>query len=622
MSEVKQRKKGISSSKTNEGSQNIEKQSSYGKLTNPRTSYNQSSFWMDSRTSLTIISLAVCLVVTWFLFQQSVQFTDMERKYNFLQQEAEKILDVENKVNLISEKLASSESVLQEAASSISVMTDFEQEISSLHNIINDIQNNEQTLSLKMQSINKKFQNVTNSWRRSLDEMNTNTSGLKSEAKFIHTEVTSQINEVDQRLKSLSERVEDLEDSTARNIRTVKTQEDDEFSRVEHKLDLHAKAVEKLEEEQNSLVAKDTDLNQKLANYEPKIEECKTHLPTIENAIHSILRLSSELLGMEKKIQDLTTQLFTVENNMLKTVSDTMAMQKVLEGIQYNGSLLKVQHEIAALETVVPDITVSSKAKGVTLESYNCEKTWNLMEQLEDLEIISHIKHLQEDIYTMKTWSSSIIRKQEELQKNLTSLYHAVSSIEQNAASVAKNITLTIVTVKTDIRRISGLVSEMTALTDSLQALEDKVEKGEKTTVKNIGDLLTSSIDRSTKIQSLASSNARKIEQMKMALSELRSDFNKHSDRLLNLEGDRAKVLKTVTFANDLKPKMYKVKKEFAVLEPLINDLTLRIGRLVEEVLRREKEIALLNEKLANLTRVQTEIKDVKDEITKISDLN
>ncbi|KAJ7422807.1 Inhibitor of nuclear factor kappa-B kinase-interacting protein [Pitangus sulphuratus] len=222
----------------------------------------------------------------------------------------------------------------------------------------------------------------------------------------------------------------------------------------------------------------------------------------------------------------------------------------------------------------------------------------------------------------MKTWSSSIIRKQEELQKNLTSLYHAVSSIEQNAASVAKNITLTIVTVKTDIRRISGLVSEMTALTDSLQALEDKVEKGEKTTVKNIGDLLTSSIDRSTKIQSLASSNARKIEEMKTALSELRSDFNKHSDRLLNLEGDRAKVLKTVTFANDLKPKMYKVKKEFAVLEPLINDLTLRIGRLVEEVLRREKETALLNEKLANLTRVQTEIKDVKDEITKISDMN
>ncbi|NXE04704.1 IKIP protein, partial [Lophotis ruficrista] len=344
MSEVKQRKKGISSSKTNERSQKVEKQNNCGKVASPRTSNNRSSSWMDLRTSLSIISLAVSLVLTWFLFQQSGQFADIEKKYNFLQQE--KILDVENKVNIISEKLESSESILREAASSISVMPEFEQEISSLHNIINDIQNNEQILSIKIQSINEKFQNVTNSWRQSLDEMNTNTSGLKSEAKFIHTEVTSQINDVDQRIKSLSERVRDLEDSTARNIKTLKRQEDDEFSRVEQKLDLHAKAVEKLEEQQNSLVAKDTDLNQKLANYEPKIKECKTHLPAIEHAIHSILRLSRELLSMERKIENLTTQLYTVENDMLKTVSDTVAMQKVLEGMQYNDSILKVQNKI------------------------------------------------------------------------------------------------------------------------------------------------------------------------------------------------------------------------------------------------------------------------------------
>ncbi|NXL32925.1 IKIP protein, partial [Glaucidium brasilianum] len=346
MSEVKQRKKGISSFKTNEGSQKVEKHSNCGKLASPGTSHNWSSFWMDSRTSFSIIVIAVCLVMIWFLFQQSGQFADMEEKYSFLQQKAEKFLDVENKINLISEKLESSESILQEAASSISVMTEFEQEIASLHNIINDIQNNQQTLSIKMQNINEKFQNVTNSWRRSLDEMNTNTSGLKSEAKFIHTAVTSQINEFDQRIKSLSERVRDSEDSTARNIKTLKRQEDDEFSRDEHKLDLHAKAVEKLEEQQNSLVAKDTDLNQNLVNYEPKMEECKTHMPTIENAIHSILRLSSELLSMEKKIEDLTTQLYTVENRMLKTVSHTMVMQKVLEGIPYDDNILKMQNEI------------------------------------------------------------------------------------------------------------------------------------------------------------------------------------------------------------------------------------------------------------------------------------
>ncbi|NXO61733.1 IKIP protein, partial [Phainopepla nitens] len=340
MSEVKPRKKVVSSSKTSEGSQMV------GKPTSPRTSNNHSSFWMDPRTSLSIVSLAVCLAMSWFLFQQSGQFADLERKYNFLHQEAEKILDVGNKVNLISEKLESSESILQEAASSISVTTEFGQEISSLHNIINDIQNNGQTLSLKMQSINEKFQNVTNSCRRSLDEMNTNASGLISEAKFIHTEVISKINEVDRRIKSLSERVRDLEDSTARNIRTLIKQEGDEFSRVEQKLKLDAKSVEKLEEEQNSLLATDTDLNQKLVNYEPKIEECKTHLPAIENAIHSLLRLSSDLLGMEKKIEDLNTQLNVVENDMFKTVSDTVAMQKALEGLESSGSLFKMQHKM------------------------------------------------------------------------------------------------------------------------------------------------------------------------------------------------------------------------------------------------------------------------------------
>uniref|UniRef100_A0A6G1RKX2 IKBKB interacting protein n=1 Tax=Hypotaenidia okinawae TaxID=2861861 RepID=A0A6G1RKX2_9GRUI len=370
MSEVKQRRKGTSSSKTNEGSPKVEKHSSCVRLASPKP-HNSSSFWMDSQTALSIISLAVCLVLTWFLFQQSSQFAEMEKKYNFLQQEAEKFLNVENKVNLISEKLESSESILQEAASSISVMPEFEQEVSSLHNIIKDIQSNELTLSRKMQSINEKFQNVKNSWRRNLDEMNTNTSGLKSEAKFIHTEVTSQINEVDQGIKSLSERVKDLDDSTARNIKTLKRQEDDEFSGVEQKLGLHAKAVEKLEEQQNSLVAKDMDLNQKLANYEPKIEECKTHLPTVENAIHSILRFSSELLSMEKKIEDMTTQLYTVENDMLKTISDTVAVQKVLEGMQHNGSRLKVQNESVVLEEAVRDIEVSLEAEEITLESYN-----------------------------------------------------------------------------------------------------------------------------------------------------------------------------------------------------------------------------------------------------------
>ncbi|OXB76934.1 UNVERIFIED_CONTAM: hypothetical protein H355_002405 [Colinus virginianus] len=328
---------------------------------------------MDSWVALSVVALAACLLLAWFLFQQSSRFAEMEKRCNFLQQEAERFLDVENKVSLISEKLESSDSILQESASSISVMAEFEQEVSSLRNTMREIENNEQTLFIKMQGIKEKLQNITSSWRRSVDGMNTNTGGIKSEAKFIHAEVTSQINEVDQRIKSLTERLKDLEGSTARNIRTVKRQEDDEFARVEQKLDSQAMAIEKLEGEQNGLFAKNTDLRHKLAAYEPKIEECKSHLPKIENAIHSILRLSSELLSMEKKIESLAAQLYAVESNMLKTVSDTVAMQNVLEGAQYNDSVSKLRNKTVFAEEVVHDVKVSSSAERISLESYKLE---------------------------------------------------------------------------------------------------------------------------------------------------------------------------------------------------------------------------------------------------------
>ncbi|KAM9173638.1 inhibitor of nuclear factor kappa-B kinase-interacting protein isoform 1-T2 [Pangshura tecta] len=371
MSDMKQRKKAVPSQKHSEDPQ---KQSGDGTISSPRSgSSSQNSFWIDSQTALNLLSLVACLLLTWFLFQHSGQVAHMEKKYNLLQLEAGKCQDMENKVNFISEKLESSESILQEAASSISMMTQFEQEVSTLRNIIQDIQNSEQTFSEKMQSINDTFQNVMDSWKRSLDEMNANTSSLKSETKFIHTEVTAHINTADQNMKSLSERLKDLEDSTIRNIKTLKRQEEDELSRIEQQLELDTKTVEKLEEEQNTLLARDIDLSQKLTDYEPKVEECKTHLPTIENAVQSILRVSSELIGIEKKMEDLTIQVFTMEDEMLKTVSNIMEMQTVLESMQYDNSILKLQNEIIVLKEKVFDITLSSNTREVLPSEYNLE---------------------------------------------------------------------------------------------------------------------------------------------------------------------------------------------------------------------------------------------------------
>ncbi|XP_060101207.1 inhibitor of nuclear factor kappa-B kinase-interacting protein isoform X1 [Heteronotia binoei] len=257
----------------------------------------------------------------------------------------------------------------------------------------------------------------------------------------------------------------------------------------------------------------------------------------------------------------------------------------------------------------------------IELMSTKCEKTVSLVEQLEDIQLISQMKHLQEEMDIMQTWSKNLTWAQD-LQQNLTSLFHAVITYEKTMAFVMKNFSVKIAAVKTDIRRISGLEADVNLLVESLHAIEDKIDKAEKTTVQSIGNLLTASIDRTRKLQSSASENERQLTLIKTKLSELTADIDRQSNKLLDLESDRAKVLKTVVFANDLKPKVYNLRKDFAHLAPMIDELTLRIGRLVGDLLERQKEIAYLYKELSNLTSVQKEVNSINEEITQVSNLS
>ncbi|XP_053113830.1 inhibitor of nuclear factor kappa-B kinase-interacting protein isoform X1 [Hemicordylus capensis] len=354
MSEVKQRRKANLSTKPNEDEQKEQLGS--------ESTASRKSFRMDPRTILSSLSLLACIGLTWFLFQQSAQLVAVEEKYHLLKHEAVKFQDIENKINLMSQKFESSSDILQEqeASTSVSMMPMFEKEVSSLRNIMHNIQNNEQTFSKKLLSINEKFQNVIDSWKRSQGQMDTNTSSLKTEAKLLHSKATSQINAADQKIKSLSERLKDLEDSTVRNVRTLKRQEEDELSKVEQQQQFVRETAGKLEEQQNSLLARNTDLNQKLTDYEPKVKECKTYLPAIESAIHSVVRVSSGLIGIEKKTEDMTITIFNVEDEIMKAVSTIMDIQKTLEDMQYENSILKLQNEVLVLKGRVQNFAEST----------------------------------------------------------------------------------------------------------------------------------------------------------------------------------------------------------------------------------------------------------------------
>ncbi|XP_026554041.1 inhibitor of nuclear factor kappa-B kinase-interacting protein isoform X1 [Pseudonaja textilis] len=235
--------------------------------------------------------------------------------------------------------------------------------------------------------------------------------------------------------------------------------------------------------------------------------------------------------------------------------------------------------------------------------SEKCEMVPSLTKQLEDLNVIPQMKYLQKEISIMQLRSSRLIQEEEELQLNLTSLFDAVAKHEEKT----KGISIKIADVKTDIRRISGLQTDISLLIENLEILEDKVNKVEKAIIQNIGDLLTSSIDRTTKLQNIASENTREVKHIKAKSFELKADSTKQFNKLLELESDRAKVLTTVAFANELKPKVHNLKNDLAHLLLVLDELTLRIGRLLGDLLESQKELALLNKKLSNLTSVQTQ---------------
>ncbi|KAG8438760.1 hypothetical protein GDO86_005089, partial [Hymenochirus boettgeri] len=247
-------------------------------------------------------------------------------------------------------QLVSTEDIVAEASVSSSVMIQLQQRMSTLQREVDDIQNSEMTLSKKMQNVNTKFQNITESWRKSLDEMNRDTNSLKSDAKSFHTQITAKINRADESLKVLKERMKDLEDSTVRNTRTVKTQEEDELVRLREKLDWSTKDLAEMANEQSELAGINVEVKQNLAQLEPKLEECIKSLPTIEDSIHTLLRVSKEILELDKKMNNLNIQVFNTEDNLLKTISELQEIQNGLEGLQVDNSILKMQNDIERLK--------------------------------------------------------------------------------------------------------------------------------------------------------------------------------------------------------------------------------------------------------------------------------
>ncbi|XP_048410459.1 inhibitor of nuclear factor kappa-B kinase-interacting protein-like isoform X2 [Stegostoma tigrinum] len=323
-SEVKQRKKNVAGCKQSDG---VREQAARGKVSEGPV-----------RNVLCLLSLLASAAMAGLMFQQSAKFADVEQKYQQLYMKSVAAQALEDEINKVSKKLESSEEVLQKALSSSSDMTLFEQEMSELRNSMISLQNKEQMIARKMQLVNKNFQNISDTWKQSLNEINGEIANLKSESKSMHNKISSEINIVEQGVKDLSKKMEDLEGSTMRNTKAIERQEEEDLGGLEKQANWNTKTIEQLVEQQINLISKNKELVEKLSDYEPKLNECQKQLPIIDNGVHSVLKISSELLSTEKKIEDMTVQIFNLEDNMLKVVTEILDIKKELEMLLSDGA--------------------------------------------------------------------------------------------------------------------------------------------------------------------------------------------------------------------------------------------------------------------------------------------
>ncbi|KAI5094096.1 inhibitor of nuclear factor kappa-B kinase-interacting protein isoform X13, partial [Silurus meridionalis] len=261
------------------------------------------------------------------------------------------------------------------------------------------------------------------------------------------------------------------------------------------------------------------------------------------------------------------------------------------------------------------DVEFEEKLVEMEPQAKECETHLPAVEDAEVQLPLSQMSSLKQEVAQLKEWSSGLNERRELLHTNLAHLTQAVELIENRTTAISSDVTAKVASVRTDVRRMGGLEGDVEALLNQTNELESKVTQAEKLMVKRIGELLANSISRVSSLKTSTEKNAKSLEQIRKRIPELYAADTKITERVLALESSRAKLTRTVTFASDLRPKVSTIKRDFAMLEPQLADLTLRIGNLAEDMMKREEEISQIRESLAKFADVKKDLKKAQEDL-------
>ncbi|XP_076015145.1 inhibitor of nuclear factor kappa-B kinase-interacting protein isoform X1 [Genypterus blacodes] len=313
---------------------------------------------LDFKCIMCVLSFAACGALTWVVLQQNERFTEMEENYKALHGKTASLVDMEEEVLKASKKLAATEDELQEALTTVSLTKRLQEDISNLYAAVMAMQEEENSASHDLQTVNAHFLNVTETWQGRLAALTSDLTTIKAESRDAHAGATDRVNEAERRARTLAARLEELEDSTRRNTRALERTEEDDAKRVQGQLDWNTKQIHNLEGQISSLALRKAELNSQLQEHIPKAQECETHLPKVEEAVRSILRLGADLGSAEKRLEEVTLQVFGTEDSMLKTLNEILDIRQELDTLQAHNSILKMKNELSVVKEAVHELTM------------------------------------------------------------------------------------------------------------------------------------------------------------------------------------------------------------------------------------------------------------------------
>lgn len=255
-------------------------------------------------------------------------------------------------------QLAMSEDDLQEAQSTFALAKRLQQDISTLHAAITAMQGDDSSSSHNLQTVNAHFLNVTDTWQNRLASITSDLAALKAESREAHAGATGRVNEAERRARSLTEKLEELEDSTRRNARAMERTEEDDAKRVQGQLDWNTKQIQHLEEQTRSLNKREGELSTQLREHIPRAQQCVEQLPQVEEAVRSIVKLGADQSAAEKRLEEVTLQVFGTEDSMLKALTEILELRQEVDALHARNSVLKMKDELSVMKKAVRELTM------------------------------------------------------------------------------------------------------------------------------------------------------------------------------------------------------------------------------------------------------------------------